>query len=76
MGCTLDERFVQIQKLVFLPFQCGTRMWASIVISVKRAIFMYHEYRLHLAFDFELEAFAAGVFDVAGFAENVCHNVW
>ncbi len=37
---------------------------------------MHHEYRLCFAFNFELEAFAAGVFDVTGFAENVCHNVW
>lgn len=37
---------------------------------------MHYEYRLYLTFNFELEAFASGVFDVTGFAENVCHNVW
>lgn len=76
MGSTLYEGFVEIKELVFLPFQCGAGMRAFIVISEKFTVFMYHEYRLYLTFDFKLETFTAGVFDVTGFAENVCHNVW
>lgn len=75
MGSTLNECFIKIQKLVFLPFQRGTGMRAFIVVSEKCAIFMHHEYRLHLAFDLELKAFAARVFDISSFAENVGHDV-
>ena len=37
---------------------------------------MHDEYRLGFTLDFEFETFAARVFDVSGFAENVGHNVW
>ena len=74
--CALDQRFVQIKKLVFLPFQVGAGMWAIIVISKELAVFMYHKNRLCFSVDFDFETFAAGVFDITGFAENVCHDVW
>ncbi len=52
MCCTLDQRFAQIEKLVFLPFEAGTGMRALIIKSKKRAVFVYHKYFLHFAFDF------------------------
>ena len=72
---TLYEFIIQIQELIFLPLERGTGMWAAIVISEKFAIFMDHENRLRFALYFELKTFTAGVFDISGFAENVCHNV-
>ena len=75
MGGALHECFIKIQKLVFLPFQRGTGMRTFIVIGIKLAVFMYYKNRLCFTFYFELEAFTARVFDVAGFAENVSHNV-
>ena len=75
MGGTLDERFIKIEELIFLPFEAGAGMRAFIVIGKKFAIFMYHEDGLGFAFDLDLKTFTAGVFDFAGFAENVGHNV-
>jgi len=75
VGSALDECFVQVQKLIFLPLQRRTGVWASVVISEEFTLFMYDKNRLCFTFDFELETFTAGVFDVAGFAENVGHNV-
>jgi len=75
MRSTLDERFVQIEKLVFLPFKTGASMWTLIVISKKIAILVYDKNGPGSAFDFNLETFTARVFDIGGFAENVFHNV-
>jgi len=36
---------------------------------------VYHEDGLGFTLDLNLETFTAGVFDIAGFAENVGHNV-
>lgn len=76
MGGTLDEFLVEIEKLVFLPFEIGAGMRTLIVIGKKLAILLYHEDRLVFAVDLDLETFTAGVFDITGFAENVGHNVW
>ncbi len=71
----LYEFFVQVEELVFLPFQAGAGMRTFIVISKKLAILVYHEDGLGFTLDLNLETFTAGVFDIAGFAENVGHNV-
>jgi hypothetical protein len=71
----LYEFFIQIQELILLPFQAGAGMWTFIVIGMKLAILMYHEDGLGFTVDLNLETFTAGVFDIAGFAENVGHNV-
>jgi len=76
MGGTLDQFFIQIEELVFLPFQVGTGMRAFIVVCEEFTIFMDEENRPGLAFDFDLETFAAGVFDIGGFADNMGHDVW
>ena len=75
MGGALNEFFIQIQKLIFLPFEAGAGMWAFIVIGKKLAILVHDEDGLGFTVDLNLETFTAGVFDIAGFAENVGHNV-
>ncbi len=76
MGGALDEFFIEIEKLVLLPFEIGAGMWTLIVIGKKLAILVYYEDRLGFTFDLDLETLTAGVFDITGFAENVGHNVW
>lgn len=75
MRGTLYEFFIQVEKLIFLPLQAGAGMRTFIVIGIKLAILMYHEDGPGFTFDLNLETFTAGVFDIAGFAENVGHNV-
>jgi len=75
MRCTLDQFFIEIEELVLLPFETGAGMRALVEISKEFAIFMYHENRLGFTFYFNLETLTAGVFDIAGSAEYVCHNV-
>ncbi len=75
MCCALNQRFIQIEKLVLLPFETGTGMRAFIVIRKKFTVFVHHKDGASFAFDFEFETFAAGVFDIGGFAEYVRHNV-
>jgi hypothetical protein len=72
---TLNKGFIQVEKLVFLPFETGAGMRALVVIGKKLAVFMHDKNGLGFAFDFNLETFAARVFDISGFAENVSHNV-
>jgi hypothetical protein len=72
----LNKGFVQIQKLVFLPFEGGTGMRALIEVAVKFPVFMYNKDGLGFAFDFNLKCLAAGVFNIVCIAENVSHNVW
>jgi len=71
----LYEFFIQVEELIFLPFQAGAGMWTFIVIGIKLAILVHHEDGLDFTVDLNLETFTAGVFDIAGFAENVGHNV-
>jgi len=75
MGGALNEFFIQIQKLIFLPFEAGAGMWAFIVIGKKLAILVHDEDGLGFTVDLNLETFTAGIVDIAGFAENVGHNV-
>jgi len=76
MGRALNQRLVQIKKLVFLPFQAGSGVRAAVVISKKLTVLVHHKNRRCFALDFDIKAFAAGVFDITGFAENVAHDVW
>lgn len=76
MGGTLDKRFIQVEKLVFLPFQAGAGMWTFVVVGKEFTVFMHDKNRLGFPFDFDLETFTARVFYIGGFAENVSHNVW
>jgi len=76
MCCALYQRLIQVEKLVFLPFKAGACMWALIVISKELSILVHHKNVVGFTVDFKLETFAAGVFDISGFAENVAHNVW
>ena len=71
----LYQFFVQVKKLVLLPFQAGAGMWTLVVISKEFAIFMHHKNIPGFAFDFDLETFAARVFNIGSFAKKVCHNV-
>jgi len=71
----LYEFFIQVEELIFLPFQAGTGMRTFIVIGIKLAILVHHEDGLGFMADLDLETFTAGVFDIAGFTENVGHNV-
>lgn len=66
---TLDQLIVEIKKLILLPFKIGSGMWALVVISKELAIFMHNKNRPGVAFYLKLEAFAAGIFDISGFAE-------
>ena len=75
MGGALDKCFIKIQKLVFLPFETGAGMRTFVVIGKKFTVFMHDKNGLGFAFDFNLETFAARVFDICGFAENVGHYV-
>jgi hypothetical protein len=50
-------------------------MRAFIVIGKKLAILVHYEDGLGFMVDLDLETFTAGVFDIAGFTENVGHNV-
>ena len=75
MSGTLYEFFIQVEELVFLPFQTGAGMRAFIVIGKKLAILVHYEDGLGFMVDLDLETFTAGVFDIAGFTENVGHNV-
>jgi len=80
MGSALDQRLVQIEELILLPLEVGTGMRTPIVISVEQAVLVYHEDRPGFAPDLDLEALAAGIFDIGGFAEGVfigygCHGV-
>lgn len=75
MRCTLNQSPVHIKKLVLLPFQTGACVWALIEISKELAVFMHDENRPVFMTDFYLETFAAGVFNIGCFAENICHNV-
>jgi len=76
MSRALDQFFVQVKELIFLPLQVSTCVWAVIVISEKFTVFVNHENGLSFSVDFYLKAFAAGVFNIGGFAKNVCHDVW
>lgn len=76
MRRALDQCLVHVEELVFLPFEVGAGVRAFVDITVERPVFMYHENGLRLAFDLRFEAFAAGIVDIGGFAEYVCHNVW
>ncbi len=76
VGRALDQCLVQVKKLVFLPLQAGTGVRAIVVISKKLAVLVYDKDRLCFALDFDIKTFAAGVFDIAGFAEKVAHDVW
>jgi hypothetical protein len=69
MGRTLDQFLVDIEKLVFLPFETGTRMRALVVISEELGILVNHKNGPGFTFDLEFETLAAGVFDIGGFAE-------
>ncbi len=75
MRSTLDQLFIKIQKLIFLPFKIDAGMRALIMISKKFPVFMYHEDGERFTFDSDFETFAARVFDVCSFAENMSHNV-
>ena len=80
MGSTLDQRLVQIEKLVFLPLEVDAGMRTLVVIRVELTVFMHHEDRLGFACDIDLEALAAGIFDIGdftqgGFTGNGSHNV-
>ena len=75
MRGALNKSFVYIKELIFLPFKTGSSVRAFVVICKKAAVFMYNKNRLGFTFNFNLEAFAAGVFDIRGFAEDVCHDV-
>jgi len=72
----LDQGIVQIEEFILLPFETGTGMRTLIVIGKKITVFMHHEDVTSFTFYFDLETFTAGVFDIGGFAENVCHDVW
>ena len=76
MRSALYERVVEIKKLVFLPVKINAGVWALIVISEKLSILMHHKNIAGLSLYFQLKTFAAGVFDIGCFAENVCHVVW
>lgn len=76
MCCALYQGFIKVQKLVLLPFQVNTGVWTGIVISKKLTVSMYHKNRECFTPGFHIETFTAGVFNVAGFAEYVSHNVW
>jgi len=71
----LDELLFQIEKLVFLPFETCSGVRALIVISKELTIFMHHKNRLGFTLDFNLETFAARVFDIDGFTDYVHNNV-
>lgn len=75
MRGALYELFIQVEKLVFLPFQAGAGMRTLIVIGKKFAILVYHEDGPGFTIDLYFETFTAGVVDITGFAENVGHNV-
>lgn len=75
MGGTLNKGFIQVQELVFLPFETGAGMRALIVKGKKLTVLMHDKNGLGFSLDFNLETFTARVFDIGGFAENVCHNV-
>lgn len=71
----LNQLFIKIQELIFLPLKIDAGMRALIMISKEFSIFMCHKDGMCFAFDFDFETFAAGVFDVCGFAEKLCHDV-
>ena len=71
----LYQCFVEVKKLVLLPFQTGAGMWTLVVICKVFAIFMHHKNGLGFAFDFDLETFTARVFNIGSFAKKICHNV-
>ena len=71
MSSALDQRVIQVQKLVFLPFQVGTCVRTLVVIGKKSSVFVDHKDRPGFAIDLDLEALAAGVLYVGSFAENV-----
>ncbi len=76
MGRALDQLFVEIKKLIFLPLQVCSRVRAVIVVGKKCTIFMDHKDGLCFSFDFKLETFASRIVDIRDFAEYVCHVVW
>jgi len=76
MRCTLDQCFVQIKKLIFLPFEVGASMRALIEVGKELAIFMYYKNRLCFTSDLDLKTPASRIFDISGFTEDVCHGVW
>ena len=71
----LYKCFIQIKKLVLLPFKAGAGVRAPVVISKKFTIFLHDKNRLFFTIYFKLKTFAAGIFNIGGFAKNVCHNV-
>jgi len=80
MGSALDQRLVQVEKLVLLPLEVGAGMWTLVVIRVELTVFVYHEDRPGFAFDLDLEALAARIFDIGCFTEGSfisygCHDV-
>ena len=75
----LDQGIIHIQKLVFLPFKAGTCMRALVSVGVETTILVDNKYALRFAFDFDLEAFTAGVRNIAAMAQQdffiFSHNV-
>ena len=41
MGGTLDKRFIQVEKLVLLPFQAGAGMRTLVVVGKEFTVFMH-----------------------------------
>jgi len=75
MRRTLDKCLVEIKELVLLPFKTGTGMRTLVEISKELTVFMYDKNSLGSIIYYDLETFAARVFDISCFAEYVCHNV-
>ena len=70
MGSALDQGLVEIEELVLLPLEVDAGMRALVVIGVELSVLVYHEDRLGFTSDFDLEALAAGVFDIGDFTQG------
>ena len=76
VGGALNQLFIEIEKLIFLPLQVSAGVWATIDVGKKLTVLFYEKYRSGFTSNFKLETFAAGVFDIAYFAKIMSHNVW
>ena len=75
MSGALDQLFVHIEELVFLPLQVGTGMWALVVIGMELAIFFNDEDRMRLVLDLCFKAFTSRIVYVGCFAEHDYRSV-
>lgn len=65
----LDVIVIQVEELILLPFECGTRVWAAVDIGKKLTVLVYDEQGSADTVIVDLEAFAARIRNLVNMAK-------